>query len=86
MSGAFKAGQMVSPLDWHDDPLDLFDVAPGRICAGAAEARVIGQLLPDDVALVVAIERSDGSSIYVIGPSGSGWAFGAFLKIVRPAM
>lgn len=83
MSGIFKVGQMVSVLDWHDDNLELYDAPAGRLSADDVGTRVIGTLKHGDVALVVATERTDGGCVYVIGPNGGGWAFGAFLNIVR---
>ena len=83
VSGLFKAGQMVSPVDWTDEPIDLFNLPGGTSSVGSETVKVVGKLQPRDVALVVSIERADGSNVYVIGPHGGGWAFGAFLKVVR---
>ena len=85
MGGIFKVGQMVAPLDWHIEPLDLFDVPAGRIKVMDKPCRVIGRLEHNDIALVISTERTDGGCVYVIGPNGSGWAFGAFLRIIKEA-
>lgn len=83
MSGVFKAGQLVKLVDWLDEPIDLFN-APGgaRPIVGQVLPRIISKLGKRDIALVIAIERSDGGSVYVLGPHGGGWAFGAFLEVV----
>jgi len=83
MSGIFKAGQLVKPVSWLDEPIDLFSVPGGaRPMAGDVLPRRISRLETREVALVIAIERSDGGSVYVLGPHGGGWAFGAFLEVV----
>jgi hypothetical protein len=84
MSGIFRAGQLVTPVKWTEEGCDLFN-APGgaRPLTGNVLPRIIGRLEKHDVGLVVAIERSDGGSVYVIGPRGGGWAFGAFLVVVK---
>ena len=84
MSGIFRSGQLVSPVGWMTEGCDLFNT-PGGASPGDAidPPRVIGQLCHCDVALVVAIDRADCSAVYVIGPHGGGWAFGAFLTVVR---
>lgn len=84
MSGVFKAGQLVSPVQWTEEGCDLFSVPGGaRPIAGTVLPRIIGRLEKRDIGLVIAIERSDGGSVYVIGPHGGGWAFGAFLVVVH---
>jgi len=35
------------------------------------------------VAMVIAVPKRDGSSVYVLGPNGGGWTFGAMLKVVE---
>jgi hypothetical protein len=50
--------------------------------ANGEKPRIIGRLEQKEMALVIAIERADGGSVYVIGPHGGGWAFGAFLTVV----
>jgi len=83
MSGVFKAGQLVKPVEWLDENVDLYSVPGGaRPIAGKILPRVISKLESRDVALVIALERSDGGSVYVLGPHGGGWAFGAFLEVV----
>ena len=83
MSGVFRAGQLVTPVKWLDEDVDLFSVPGGaRPIAGTMLPRTIGKLGLGKVALVIAIERADGGSVYVLGPGGGGWAFGAFLEVV----
>lgn len=74
----FKAGQLVV-LAWEDST-QLYSV-PSDI----KDVRVIGWLEKRDVALVVTADRSDGSRVYVVGPHGGGWTFGALLKILVEA-
>jgi len=79
MAGIFESGQLVG-VNPHTNPtgnVDLYSV-PG----GSDDVRVIGTLRPHDVALVISSYRS-GTSVYVLGPHGGGWAFGAFLKVLQ---
>jgi hypothetical protein len=78
MAGIFKAGQLVT-IDERTNSAPITELysVPG----GADDVRVIGRLSPKDVALVIASWHG-GTSIYVIGPSGGGWTFGALLKVV----
>jgi hypothetical protein len=83
MSGVFKAGQLVKPCDWLDEDVDLFSIPGGaRPIMGTTLPRIISRLVKHDIALVIATERSDGGSVYVLGPNGGGWAFGAFIEVV----
>jgi hypothetical protein len=87
VSGVFKAGQLVAPVTWTEDGCDLFSVPGGaRPIVGRELPRIIGRLEPHDIGLVIAIERADGGAVYVIGPHGGGWAFGAFLIIIKEAI
>ncbi len=81
MAGIFRSGQLVgvNQLTNPVGKVDLYSV-PG----GTDDVRVIGSLRPHDVALVISSYRG-GSSVYVVGPHGGGWAFGAFLKVIQPA-
>ena len=84
MSGIFRAGQLVSPVEFEEEGIDLYSLPGGaKAFRGTEDLRVIGRLEKKDLALVVATERTDGGSVYVVGPHGGGWAFGAFLTIVR---
>jgi len=38
----------------------------------------------NDVGLVISVGRR-GQIVYVVAPNGTGWAYGAFLKIVKQA-
>lgn len=81
MAGIFRAGQLVgvNPSTNSGNNVDLYSV-PG----GSDDVRIIGSLKPTDVALVISSYRG-GSSVYVVGPHGGGWAFGAFLKVIQAA-
>ena len=78
MAGIFKIGQLVGVNERTSSAsiTELYSV-PG----GADDVRVIGHLKSKDVALVVATWHG-GTAVYVIGPNGGGWAFGALLKAV----
>jgi hypothetical protein len=83
MSGVFKAGQLVKPVEWLDEDVDLYSIPGGaRPIAGKILPRVISRLGKRDVALVIALERADGGSVYLLGPNGGGWAFGAFIEVI----
>jgi len=77
MSGLFKAGQLVRIVDFEEGPVYLWN-EPGNL---NANARSTGMIRAKDVALVIALNRADGSNIYVVGPSGGGWTFGALLRM-----
>lgn len=79
MSGRFRPGQLVCHAGLEDDSIDLYS-SPWS--GDISKARIIGHMKINDVALVVAIAKADGSMVYVLGPNGGGWAFGAFLRIV----
>lgn len=91
MSGIFKAGQLVAPMDWAEEGVDLYSVPGGTshetviVTVDGEQVRCVGHLKKTDVGLVISIERTDGGSVYVTGANGSGWAFGAFLRIVKQA-
>lgn len=76
MAGIFRPGQLVglNELTSSTGTTELYNV-PG----GTDDVRIIGRLFSRDVALVVAVHQR-GASVYVVGPSGGGWAFGAQLK------
>ena len=78
MAGIFRAGQLVT-IDERTSSTPTTELysCPG----GTEDVRVIGQLRAKDVALVVASWHG-GTSIYVIGPMGGGWTFGALLRVV----
>jgi len=42
----------------------------------------LGKVGQRDVCIIVALERHDARSVYVIGPTGGGWIPGAFLMHV----
>jgi len=79
MSGSFKPGQLVAPISWCTVPIDLCSESNPR---SSIKSRVIGRLMPGGVALIIALGRSDGSSVYLWGSNGGGWAESAFLRVV----
>lgn len=78
MPGIFRPGQLVGPNELIDPrgSLPLHSV-PG----GADDVRTIGRLTTKDVALVIGV-TTGCASVYVVGPNGGGWTFGAMLKLV----
>ena len=42
----------------------------------------VSHLTSHDTAVVVSLSSHDGKCVYVIGPHGAGWTFGALLKRV----
>ena len=77
MSGIFKPGQLVTPIDWCSVPIDLCSESNPR---ASASSRIIGKLMPGGVALIIALGRSDGTTVYLWGSNGRGWAESAFLR------
>ncbi len=72
-------GDLVT-LRSYSNAVTLFDNAS----ASASFGRPTGNLNPGDVALVIAMHRSDGCVVYVIGPSSIfGWTWGALLSVVN---
>lgn len=79
----FRVGQLVSvkpEMLGKDERLELLS-RPG--VTFAEEIRAIGWMMCDDVALIINLHRADGSSVYVVGPHGGGWAPGGMLTIVE---
>lgn len=76
---SFRAGDMVRGSDLSTDVIELFDSPPGPLYHGEA---VIAHLKRGESALVVSLDRHDGRCVYVMGPHGGGWTFGAFLQRV----
>jgi hypothetical protein len=83
VSGIFRAGQLVTPEDWVDPALELYNEPDVLAASWSTLAYVLGTLEPGDVAMVIAVPKRDGSSVYVLGPNGGGWTFGAMLKVVE---
>lgn len=79
MSGQFKSGQLVSIVEWTD-AVELYNV-PGGNKQDYSEPKVIGKMLRADAALVLYVTKL-GGDVYVHGPHGSGWTFGAFLTVM----
>jgi hypothetical protein len=63
---------LVESTDLYDQPFELD--APGR---------PVSRLTNRDTAVVVSLSSFDGRCVYVIGPHGAGWTFGAYLKKVK---
>ncbi len=40
-------------------------------------------LTAKDTAIIISLSNSDGRCVYVAGPHGTGWIFGAYLKRVK---
>lgn len=68
--GFGSMGQAVVPL---------YATIPGPLFTNEDECGFIEET---DVVLVVALSSFDGTCVYVTGPNGSGWTFGAYLKLV----
>ena len=73
-----RAGDMVV-LNLVDET-DLFD-QPFEI--DSPQGHPVSHLTKHDTACVVSLSSSDGRCVYVVGPHGAGWTFGALLKKVR---
>jgi hypothetical protein len=81
-SRLFKVGQLVSPAEWNEEPIDLYNRAGGATSIQETDdLRIIGQLAPKGVAVVISLERGSGC-VYVLGSNGGGWAFSALLNIL----
>lgn len=79
MAGIFRPGHLVR-LNELTDPSETLPLhsVPG----GTVDVRTIGRMTTNDIALVIGV-TAGCASVYVIGPGGSGWTFGAMLKLVR---
>lgn len=73
----FSAGDMVTVN--LVDVIDLYDEQFGP----NEQARAVSRLTSADTAVVVSLSSHDGRCVYIIGPHGAGWTFGAFLKRVK---
>jgi len=79
MAGTFRPGQLVGLNELTDPSMSLpLHSVPG----GTVDVRTIGRMTAQDVALVIGV-TAGCASVYVVGPNGSGWTFGAMLKLVR---
>ena len=77
----FLPGQLVSPEpEMINDKLCVFlyDKEAG------INSKETGHMEENDVGLVISVGRG-GQIVYVVAPNGTGWAYGAFLKIVKQA-
>ncbi len=80
MSDRFKPGQLVTPMDWCDEPLELY-AEPRAAYGGPVNIRVIGKLYPHDVALVVYVDSR--LTLYLVGSHGNGWTPSGFIQVVQ---
>lgn len=72
-----KAGDMVTVN--LVETIDLFaeQFEPG------SQSHPVTHLTDRDTAIVVSLSNHDGRCVYVIGPYGAGWTFGALLKKIK---
>jgi len=47
------------------------------------DGHAVATLVKNDTAIVVSLSNFDGRCVYVVGPNGAGWTFGALLEKVR---
>lgn len=76
----FKAGDMVTMNSlvegYLDEGIDLFpDLDNG--------SDPTSSLMQGEYAIVISLSSHDGVRVYVLGPRGAGWTFGAFLKVIK---
>lgn len=79
----FRPGQLVKALDWIDNGIGLLNTPYVHIDDADDRSREIGFLAIGAIAVIVATGRFDGAYLYVLGPTGGGWAPSAFLTIVQ---
>lgn len=79
MGSALKPGHLVRFNEDYGEGTLLYNV-PGGV---GTNVLAIGRLRAHDVAVVIAVGRSDGSQVYVLGPRGGGWTEGALLRILQ---
>ena len=73
----FRAGDMVTVN--LVDATDLF----AEPFAADEPGHPVSHLTCADTAVVVSLSSHDGKCVYIIGPHGAGWTFGALLKRVK---
>lgn len=73
----FRAGDLVTVATDLGDRIDLYDTPPGP---SGVMCDVVSFLQAGEPALVISLDRSDARCVYVVGPHGPGWAFGAYLR------
>lgn len=73
-----SAGNMVITLL---ESVELFDRPPRP--NNWTELIATAKLKNGQTAIVIALDSSDGRSVYVVGPTGTGWTYGAFLKRIE---
>jgi len=73
---SFRPGQLVTVNPMFGDVAAMTSDALG--------GEVVGSVVSDEVALVVATPTCDGSAVLVFNTDGLGWVSGGLLKIVFP--
>jgi hypothetical protein len=73
----FRAGMLVTTRQGVE-AAELFAMLPS-LTLSTADGRYLKQ---GQVAIVIALSSYDAKAVYLIGPCGAGWAFGAFLERV----
>lgn len=73
-----SAGNMVVSLL---ESIELFDRPPRP--NNINECIATATLKNKQTAMVISLDSSDGRCVYIIGPTGTGWTFGAFLNRIE---
>lgn len=75
----FAAGDMVTPNPMMADEVLLYNEPPSP----QSNFEHVSFLSPNNTAIVVSLSSADAKCVYIIGPNGAGWTFGAYLKMVK---
>jgi len=62
------------------DSIELYDRPPRP--ERFAELIATSMLKNGQTAMVISLDTNDARCVYIVGPSGTGWTFGAFLNRV----
>lgn len=79
----FKAGDhvmlasMFEVVELLSEPWRASDVE-----SGGSKIAIVGHLASGETAVIVSVERHDCRSVYIVGPHGSGWTLGGYLRHV----
>lgn len=73
-----QAGDMVTlnlveEADLYDHPFETEE----------PNGHPVSHLTSKDTAVIVSLSNADARCVYVVGPHGAGWTFGALLKRVK---
>jgi hypothetical protein len=73
----FSRGDLVrlSPLSGG-----MAELSASPLAFSIDKLNTTGYLLDDDIAVVVAFDKRDCSTVFVLSTRGAGWVVGAFLK------